>query len=453
MAPSISRSIWQAFSQQVHPGHRPTLVAAILLLGSVAACGELMDSDRELVPVYGLDVGPYVDGSDPTRGAAVSPNELSRLIGLVEDRTGWIRTYGSTQGLQLVPHEARSRGLKTAVGAWLGRDALANEEEIAALIELANEGLVDIAIVGSESLLRRDLTVDQLREYVGRVKEAVPADVLVTSAEDCAELLRYPELLTELDIVFFNFHPYFEGHDVTCAVSALDSCYSRLRAAVGTKPIFVSETGWPSCGETILRAVPSRGNARRYFENVVSWAEATEVPYFYFEAFDEPWKSLYEGPQGSCWGVWTADGKLKRGMASVFQGSRMADNWSSAAVIGGVGSPSIEFLSVPDFGTFEDLEGTVSHVRPSDFQVAVYIYVNGWWTKPYFDRPLTSITCDGQWRADVTTGGIDQRADQVPRLPPSLRGFEPPLLGGSRTFPPELEHAALASAEVERPPV
>lgn len=73
---------------------------------------------------------------------------------------------------------------------------------------------------------------------------------------------------------------------------------------------------------------------------------------------------------------------------------------------GGPGNPVIEFTYAPPYGSFQNLEGQVWHVKPSDYKVAVYIYVAGWWTKPYWDRPLTTIQSDGSWICDITTGGV-----------------------------------------------
>jgi len=63
------------------------------------------------------------------------------------------------------------------------------------------------------------------------------------------------------------------------------------------------------CGERIGDAVPSPENAVLYFLNSVSWARATHVDYFYFEAFDEACMAQYEGPQGTCWRIWDRCGQ------------------------------------------------------------------------------------------------------------------------------------------------
>lgn len=113
---------------------------------------------------------------------------------------------------------------------------------------------------------------------------------------------------------------------------------------------------------------------------------------------------------------------------------------------------AIEFTYVPPYGSFEDLQGQVQCVEPADYKVAVYVYVSGWWTKPYWDSPLTPIQDDDSWTCDITTGGTDQLATKITAfLVPN--GYNPPLMSGGQTLPTELFENAVASAMVEREPV
>ena len=84
-----------------------------------------------------------------------------------------------------------------------------------------------------------------------------------------------------------------------------------MKANFSNKEIFVGETGWPCCGDAFSGAVPSPENASRCFLNFVSWARANNVPYFYFEAFDEQWKATYEGSPNACWGIWERNSNMK----------------------------------------------------------------------------------------------------------------------------------------------
>jgi len=88
----------------------------------------------------------------------------------------WFRTFGTTNGLEYVPGIARQLKKKVAVGAWLGREdtaaeIAANQKQISSLIAIGKAGQADILIVGSEVLLRSDLTEVQLLGYIKQVKK------------------------------------------------------------------------------------------------------------------------------------------------------------------------------------------------------------------------------------------------------------------------------------------
>jgi hypothetical protein len=153
-------------------------------------------------------------------------------------------------------------------------------------------------------------------------------------------------LMAAVDVVFVNYYPYWEGVPVQYAVATIEAWHNQVTAAAGAKRVIVSETGWPSCGNTIGAAVPSPENQRFFALNVLSWARGRQVETFYFEAFDEAWKVVHEGPQGACWGVWDTQGALKPGMDDVLAGVTIADNWSGTDLVDGPGQPSLVFTSV-----------------------------------------------------------------------------------------------------------
>ena len=78
-----------------------------------------------------------------------------------------------------------------------------------------------------------------------------------------------------------------------------------------SKKIIVTETGWPSNGETIEHAIPSEINAMKYFVTTQDWASNNNVELFYFSSFDESWKVKQEGTIGTTWGIWDKNEKLK----------------------------------------------------------------------------------------------------------------------------------------------
>jgi exo-beta-1,3-glucanase (GH17 family) len=433
---------------------RYVLLSALLAVVAVALarCNWTTGGDGSAYKLHGLNFSPYREGQDPNLRVPVSEQQLMERMRIIVPYTNWIRTFGSLDGLENAGRIAHDLGLEAAIGAWLDEDTTTNNQELANLISAARSGHVEIAIVGNEVLLRGSLSESQLLDYIAQVRAAIPQTIPVTTVDVCEILLDHPSVISAVDVVFVNQYSYWEGVGLDCAVAALHSCYQRLVAASGGKQVVVSETGWPSCGDQIGEAVPSLENASRYFSNSISWARANNVSLFYFEAFDESWKAQFEGPQGACWGVWDAEGNLKPGMQAVFDGRTTPDNWSDVEIPGGTGNPEIELTLVPELGSFDDLEGQVWHVSPTEYRVAVYIYVSGWWSKPYWYRPLTTISCDGSWTCDITTGGIDEQATRIAAYVVPI-GYSPPLMSGEATLPPELEDNAVAKVEVTRPPL
>ena len=396
--------------------------------------------------LYGLNFSPYVESQDPNQGAVVTPEQVERRMRIIAPYTHWVRTYGCTRGQEHAGANARHLQLKIAMGAWIGPDSAANDIELESLIREAQSGHVDLAVIGSEVLYRGDLEADDLIAYIRRFRAEVP-DVPVTTADVYTDLLEHPEVMAACDVILANYYPYWEGVDVNYAVAWLHARHQRLTAAAVGKRVVVSETGWPSAGDAMADAVPSLENAAFYFKNFVSWARTDGVDYFYFEAYDEPWKAIYEGPQGAHWGVWEVDGNLKTGMQEVFDSKTMDDNWTCGDIPGGTGKAAIGLISVPPIGSFDHLRGQAWHVATADYGVAVYIKVSGgWWTKPYFDSPVTAINCDGTWVCDVITGGSDEWASAITAFLIPL-GYSPPPAAGQASLPAEIYSESLANVD------
>jgi len=405
-------------------------------------------------PAYvltGINFSPYEDGQDPNVNPAISAAQITERMQIIAPCTTWVRTYSVTNGMEAAGGIAHGMGLKIAAGAWIGSDPQSNQAEITSLINLANAGQADLLIVGSEALLRNDVSDSQLISYIQQVRQAVPSGLQITTADTYSVLLLHQNVIDACDVVLVNYYPCWAGIAVDVAMTSLNNWHKQMLAVAGTKPVIVSETGWPSDGNAIGNAVPTLANASYYFLDFVSWARANNVFYFYFEAFDETWKANYEGPQGAHWGILDKDGNLKPGFDQVFQGVTLADNWDCNGVVGGSGTPSIALTYVPPYGSYDTLAGQALHVAPASNDVVVYISVNGggtWWIKPYNDQPITYCQCDGTWTADITTGGSDEDATAIAAfLIPNT--YSPPLLLG-QPLPSALYQNSLANVQVSR---
>jgi len=260
--------------------------------------------------VHGFCFSLYEDGQKP--GDIISEGQIRRRMQVLKPHTGWIRSFSCIEGNELIPKVAKELGLKTLVGAWLGTDKEKNQQEIENLISLAKEGLVDIAAVGNEVLYRNDLSEDELLSFIQHVKNEIPG-IPVGYVDAYYEFVQKPNVSDACDVILSNCYPFWEGTEFNHALPHMQQMVQQAKAAAKGKPVIITETGWPSQGETFGNAAPSQKAAMKYFINTQLWAMDENIDVFYFSSFDESWKVGAEGDVGAYWGIWDKNEKLKIG--------------------------------------------------------------------------------------------------------------------------------------------
>ena len=258
--------------------------------------------------MHGLCFSPYEEGQKP--GDFISESQIRRKLELIKPYTKWIRTFSCTDGNEQIPILAKEYGLKTLVGAWLGDDPIINEDEINGLINLTNQGYVDIAAVGNEVMYREDLSEDELIDYINRVKSAIP-NTPVGYVDAYYEFTDRPKITDVCDVILANCYPFWEGCSLEYSLVYMKQMYFQAMSAAKGKKVIITETGWPSQGANLEGAFPSYENALKYFINAQNWSNDENIEMFYFSSFDESWKVGSEGDVGAFWGLWDKDEKLK----------------------------------------------------------------------------------------------------------------------------------------------
>lgn len=258
--------------------------------------------------MYGICFSLYEDGQKP--GDIIGEAQIGRRLDILRPYTSWVRSFSCIEGNERIPTLAKARNMKTLVGAWLGDDLEKNEEEIAGLIKLARDGMVDVAAVGNEVLYRKDLTEQELLEYIARVKEAIPG-IPVGYVDAYYEFVKRPAITAACDLLLCNCYPFWEGTAIQDAISHMHHMYHQVKGVADGRRVIITETGWPSQGESLGGANPGKINALQYFINTQLWAANHEAEVFYFSSFDESWKVGAEGEVGAYWGLWDKHEKLK----------------------------------------------------------------------------------------------------------------------------------------------
>lgn len=261
-----------------------------------------------------VNVGFYTQGQP---GDKLSIHQIRSQLVKSAAFADTVRFYSATGEITPAYEEAHKLGLSVIGTAWLSRSSSDNQKEINALIELCNKGLVDVACVGSETLLRGDLTPQQLISCLNEVRAGIKDKSLpVTTADSAAKLMESPNVRNACDLLMPNIYPYWEGVAVEDAMNSFTSTMQNMELCSQGKEILVSETGWPSEGQTKKQAVPGEAQAAAYFNAVRDWSRATGTVVLWFDAADEPWKKSAEGEAGAHWGLMTSDLTLKEGFRS-----------------------------------------------------------------------------------------------------------------------------------------
>lgn len=260
--------------------------------------------------MHGLCFSPYLDGQEP--GDQISAAQIRQRMEIIKSHTSWVRSFSCTDGNQLIPQIAHECGLKTLVGAWLGKDDAINKKEIENAIKIAKEGHVDVLAVGNEVMYRGDLSEDELLSYIHQVKKELP-NIPVGYVDAYYEFENRPQITNACDVILANCYPFWEGCSLEHSFLYMKDMYHRALKIANGKKVIISETGWPNVGETFYGAKPGTENAMRYFINAQIWSAKDNIDMFYFSSFDEAWKTSDEGDVGAYWGLWDKEGRLKYG--------------------------------------------------------------------------------------------------------------------------------------------
>jgi exo-beta-1,3-glucanase (GH17 family) len=240
-------------------------------------------------------------------------------------------------------------------------DADWNQKEIETAIRLANEypDIVKIMAVGNEAMVTWQahfVPASTILNYVNVLREArddgrIPAETLITTSdnwaalggeeqyrsEDLAELMRqmdYVSLHTyAFHDTFYNpglqWGPLPDEADLTPAEQVARSVERAIAEQKGQfkavqdylksigvdKEIHIGETGWASRDNAHYgpdgTCAAYEYTAKVFYDATMKWTRENNLTCFYFEAFDEPWKSHDTKGSESYFGLLTVDGKAK----------------------------------------------------------------------------------------------------------------------------------------------
>lgn len=267
-------------------------------------CKELLKNK-----IHGICFSVYDENQKP--GDDISDEQILKKLEIIKPHVKWIRTFSCSDENMRIPILAKELGFKTLVGAWLGKDLDKNQIEVDKLIELCNDGYIDVAAVGNEVMYRKDLSEEKLIEYIKYVKSKIKTKVPVGYVDAYYEFSSRPSITDACDVILTNCYPYWEGCNIDYSLIYMKQMFYHARDVANGKRVIITETGWPSKGSSLRGANPSNKNFLKYFINAQKWSYEEEIEMFYFSSFDESWKINSEGDVGAFWGIWDSDTKSK----------------------------------------------------------------------------------------------------------------------------------------------
>ncbi|EAL17237.1 hypothetical protein CNBN0640 [Cryptococcus deneoformans B-3501A] len=127
-----------------------------------------------------------------------------------------------------------------------------------------------------------------------------------------------------VDFFMANVHPWFGSLAIDDAATWTYEFFQEFDVEVAAEAtnnptMYIAETGWPTNSSSSSESNDGAGspqgdasvaNLQTFLDTFVCQANANGTQYFYFEAFDEPWKEIYGGVE-PWWGLFDFDRELK----------------------------------------------------------------------------------------------------------------------------------------------
>ena len=99
-------------------------------------------------------------------------------------------------------------------------------------------------------------------------------------------------VIPAIDFIGFDGYPYWEttkANSINDAMTRFYDGYDKTVKLAGSKPAWVTETGWPVTGKKNNLAVASAANARIYWQKIACSLIAKKVNLFWYDLQESQW--------------------------------------------------------------------------------------------------------------------------------------------------------------------
>ncbi|KAI6780555.1 glucan endo-beta-glucosidase-like protein [Emericellopsis cladophorae] len=303
---------------------------------------DLMDNP-ELHRVFpGMDYTPINTQYPDCVHNPPSQNNVTRDMAVLSQLTNRVRTYGTDCNQTAMVIEAINLldlkdDVKIWMGVWQDKNTTTNKRQLDQMYQTLEdygdehfEGL----IVANEILFREEMDVTELGDLLDEVRtelDKMNLDLPVATSDLGDDWTS--ALADTSDYLMSNIHPFFSG--VTADKAAAwtmeffedqnGQFFKTTGGKTDKKRNVISETGWPTGGGTNCGGASSckEGSVagvdelNTFMNDWICPALKNGTNYFWFSAFDEPWKVRFneKGKEWEDkWGIMDVDRNLKKGV-------------------------------------------------------------------------------------------------------------------------------------------
>jgi glucan endo-1,3-beta-D-glucosidase len=247
----------------------------------------------------GFNYGPtYTDGS------AVVQSDFQNLFTTAQNLVGTsgfasARLYTMIQaGTTNTPTQAIAAAIDTEtsllLGLWGSAGPTIFANEVAALtsaiqqygtnftkliagISVGSEDLYRNSPIGIENLSGVGANPSDIVSYISQVRSSIAgtaaSGALVGHVDTWTAWVNGSNdaVISACDFIGVDAYPYFqntEANSIDAGYQVFFQAYNNTQGAVGSKPVWITETGWPVSGPTSNLAIASITNAQTYWDQV-----------------------------------------------------------------------------------------------------------------------------------------------------------------------------------------
>ncbi|SCU93664.1 LADA_0G04302g1_1 [Lachancea dasiensis] len=215
-----------------------------------------------------------------------------------------VRIYGTDcNSLETITSAAKSLGITINQGLWItsaGVDSIDDAvNDVLAYGKSNGWDLFDVLTIGNEAVLSGYCSVDDLVAKISSVRskfESAGFTGKYTTSEPPVTFQNHPSLCKDakIDFVGINSHAYFDvNSSADSAGTFVKGQLELIQQVCGTNNVVVTETGYPSGGNTNGGNIPSHENQLEAIQNILNEMNG-EVTVL--STFNDYWKQ--PGPYG-----------------------------------------------------------------------------------------------------------------------------------------------------------